>query len=95
MKLKSLTRFLLLSFATSLITSTARAEPTTIAEDDASKSEYGGSWDSGKNGGTGFGSWTLTNEGNDENRHSGFFIATTDNNKDLNGIAKEGKAFGL
>ncbi|MDQ6622565.1 MAG: hypothetical protein M3Y86_03660, partial [Verrucomicrobiota bacterium] len=42
-----------------------------------------------------FGSWTLTNEGNDENRHSGFFIATTDNNKDLNGIAKEGKAFGL
>src|ERR1700730_2546740 len=69
------------------------AEPTNIAEDDAS--QYGEGWGNGKNGGTGFGSWTMTSEGNDESRHSGFFIATTDNNKDLNGIAKDGKAFGL
>lgn len=71
------------------------AEPTNIAEDDAAQSAYGGSWDTGKNGGSGFGAWSMTNEGNDENRHSGFFIATTSNNKDLNGIAKDEKAFGL
>ncbi|MGZ5568510.1 MAG: hypothetical protein ACXWKG_15980 [Limisphaerales bacterium] len=71
----------------------AFAEPTNIAEDDAT--QYGGGWDTGKNGGSGFGNWTMTTEGNDANRHSGFFIATTDNNKDLNGIAKDGKAFGL
>ncbi len=71
----------------------AFAEPTNIAEDDAS--QYGDGWGNGKNGGTGFGAWTETTEGNDESRHSGFFIATTDNNKDLNGIAKDGKAFGL
>ena len=69
------------------------AEPTNIAEDDASS--YGSSWESNKGNGTGFGNWIETSEGNDENRHSGFFIATTDNNKDLNGIAKDGKAFGL
>ena len=78
-----------------LLATSAFAEPTNIAEDDASKSEYGGSWDSGKNGGTGFGSWTMTTDGNDADRHSGFFIATTDTNKDLNNIAKEGKAFGM
>ncbi len=69
------------------------AVPTNLAEDDAS--QYGDGWGNGKNGGTGFGNWTLTTEGNDESRHSGFFIATTDNNKDLNGIAKDSKAFGL
>lgn len=77
-----------------LVTLSASAEPTNIAEDDAS--QYSDGWGSGKNGGTGFGAWTQTSEGNAaENRHAGFFIATTDNNKDLNGIAKDGKAFGL
>lgn len=71
----------------------ALAEPTNIAEDDASS--YGGSWESGKGNGSGFGPWTMTNEGNDESRHSGFFIASTSNNHDLNGIAKDDKAFGL
>ncbi|HEV3409457.1 MAG TPA: hypothetical protein VG095_04140 [Chthoniobacterales bacterium] len=69
----------------------AYAAPLNIAEDDASG--YGGSW--AQNGGSGFRDWTFTNEGNEADRHSGFFIATTDNNKDLNGIAKDGKAFGL
>src|SRR5205807_10612936 len=69
------------------------ATPANIAEDDAS--QYGGGWDTGKNGGSGFGEWKMTSEGNDANRHSGYFIATTDNNKDLNGIPKDGKAFGL
>ena len=90
-----MTRFTSACVALFLLATTAYAEPTNIAEDDASKSEYGGSWDSGKNGGTGFGSWTMTAEGNDAERHAGFFIASTDTNKDLTGIAKEGKAFGM
>jgi hypothetical protein len=73
----------------------ARADQTNVAEDDASQEAYNGGFDTGKNGGSGFGEWKVTNEGNDENRHSGFFVATTDNNKDLNGIAKNGKAWGL
>jgi hypothetical protein len=70
------------------------AESTVIAEDDASQSAYGGQWDNSKNGGTGFGNWTLTTEGNDNERHSGFYIADTKNNPDLNGIPKNDKAFG-
>jgi hypothetical protein len=72
----------------------ARAESTVIAEDDASQSAYGGGWDNSKNGGSGFSNWTLTTEGNDNDRHSGFFLADTKNNQDLNGIAKNEKAFG-
>ena len=72
-----------------------RADQTNVAEDDASQEAYNGGFDNGKNGGSGFGEWKMTTEGNDENRHSGFFVATTDNNKDLNGIAKNGKAWGL
>ncbi|MBV9009763.1 MAG: hypothetical protein JO354_11455 [Verrucomicrobia bacterium] len=71
------------------------ADATNIAEDDASQSAYAGQWDNSKNGGTGFSAWTLTTEGNDENRHSGFYIADPKNNPDLNGIQKNDKAFGL
>jgi hypothetical protein len=77
------------------LTSPIRAENTVIAEDDASQSAYGSGWDNTKNGGNGFGNWTLTIEGNDSDRHSGFFLASTKDNSDLNGIAKEGKAFGV
>jgi len=72
-----------------------RADQTNVAEDDASQEAYNGGFDSGKNGGSGFGEWKMTTEGNDEKRHSGFFTASTENNKDLNGIAKNGKAWGL
>ena len=95
MLLKAMTRLHYACASLLLLATTVHSEPTNIAEDDASKSEYGGSWDSGKNGGTGFGSWTMTSEGNDADRHSGFFIASTDTNKDLNNIAKDGKAFGM
>jgi hypothetical protein len=77
------------------VTTQISAEPTNIAEDDAAHSAYGGNWDNSKSGGSGFGNWTLTTEGNDAARHSGFFIASTENNKDLSGIAREEKAFGL
>jgi hypothetical protein len=72
-----------------------RAESLVIAEDDASNSAYGSQWDNSKNGGSGFGNWSLTTEGNEAERHSGFFIANIKNNSDLNGIAKNEKAFGM
>lgn len=75
--------------------SQAKGENTVIAEDDASQSAYGSGWDNTKNGGSGFGNWTLTIEGNDNDRHSGFFIASAKTSTDLNGIAKDDKAFGL
>ena len=67
------------------------AQLTNIANDDASQSAYGGSWDSGKNGGTGFGRWRLAREG----RYSGFFIADTKTSHGLNAISKDNKAFGM
>jgi len=74
---------------------TALAESNIIAEDDASDSAYSSAqWDNSKNGGHGFGSWTLTAEGNDNERHSGLYIADVKTNADLNGIAKNDKAFG-
>jgi hypothetical protein len=85
----------LLVIALSLSLASAYGESSVIAEDDASESAYGGSWDNSKNGGSGFSNWTLTTEGNDNDRHSGFFIADPKNNPDLNGIAKNDKAFGL
>lgn len=86
-------KFLIAACVTVLSLTSTFAEPTNIAEDDASP--YGSSWDNAKNAGSGFGNWTQTTEGNADKRHSGFFIATTENNKDLNGIAKDNKAFGL
>ena len=78
-----------------LLAANAVAEPTNVAEDDASHSAYGTAWENGKNGGSGFGPWALTSEGSGADRHSGFFIADTKNNQDLLGAAKNDKAFGV
>ena len=72
-----------------------RADQTNIAEDDASQEAYKDGFQSGKNGGSGFGEWKMTNDGDGPDRHSGFFIANTGSNADLNGIANNGKAWGL
>jgi len=90
LKTSSLLLVLILVLASPLF-----AESSVIAEDDASQSAYGGTWDNTKNGGSGFSAWTLTTEGNDNDRHSGFFIAETKNNQDLNGVQKSDKAFGI
>lgn len=37
----------------------------------------------------------MATEGHEPNRHSGFFVATIENNQDLTGIAQNGKAWGL
>ena len=77
---------------------TARAKPLDIAgEDDAGKSEYGDTWSAEKNGGAGFGRWSLqtaTAPGSN-NSNAGFYIAGTDSKSDLKGAAMRGKAFGL
>ena len=78
-----------------LVGSSILAELTNIAEDDASQSAYGGSWKSGKNGGTGFEPWTLTSKRSVGGRYSGFFIADTKTNQDLQNISKNNKAFGM
>lgn len=84
-----------LIIASSFIAGVIAAESIAIAEDDANQAAYDGSWDNSKNGGSGFSNWALTAEGNDNERHSGFFIATNKDNPDLNGIAKNDKAFGI
>jgi len=86
-----------IAFALSFLVATTfvRADQINLAEDDASQEAYNSGFDSGKNGGSGFSEWKMATEGNDEHRHSGFFIATAENNKDLNGIAKNNKAWGL
>lgn len=66
-----------------------------LAHDDASQSAYGSEWKSGSNGGTGFGEWTQQTQTSGEGSHAGFYIATTENNSDLNAIASGSKAFGL
>lgn len=90
-------RFFPLAYVTilSVTITSLLAEPTNIAEDDAAHSTYGGSWEANKNGGSGFGEWTMASEASGENRHAGFYIATTEKNKDMTGIAKDGKAFGI
>ena len=72
-----------------------RADQTNIAEDDASQEAYKDGFQSGKNGGSGFGEWKMTHDGDGADRHSGFFIASTGSNPDLNGIANNGKAWAL
>jgi len=68
---------------------------TPVAQDDAGQSAYGSGWVNGSNGGTGFGAWgfqTLTGTGNSS---AGFYVATASDHPDLQGAAKDGKAFGL
>lgn len=89
------TFFRICAVAALLAAHSAVAEPTNIAEDDAAHSAYGGSWNDNSNGGSGFGPWTTKTTTTGENSHAGFFIAETSKNSDLNGIAKEGKAFGM
>ena len=67
-----------------------------VSQDDASQEEYKPGWSSGKNGGNGFGKWNLlTKTGSGEHSHAGFYVANTSDKSDLNGVADDGKAFGM
>ena len=71
-------------------------EQVPIAEDDASKPAYGGGISDGKNGGTGFGPWTIKVQAlAGQESHAGIFIADTDANADLGVVGINRKAFGL
>lgn len=71
-------------------------EQAVFGDDDASHGAYSSGWATGKNGGTGFGEWTLQSyQMSGRQSHAGGFIATSDNNPDLNAIAIKKKAFGL
>ncbi len=71
-------------------------EQAVFGDDDATHGAYSSGWATGKNGGTGFGEWTLqSSQSPGRQSHAGSFIATTENNPDLNGIAIKKKAFGL
>ena len=89
--MKTLTIALCLTLVGGLV----RADQTNLAEDDASQEAYNGGFDSGKSGGSGFGEWKMTSDGNDDQRHAGFYVATPENNPDLTGIAHNGKAWGV
>jgi hypothetical protein len=93
--MKTLALFFIVLFSLGGILPVARADQTNIAEDDASQDAYKDGFDTGKNGGTGFDAWKMTTEATGDDQHAGFFVATTDNNKDLNGIASSGKAWGF
>jgi len=71
------------------------ADSVVVASDDATQPVYSAGWKS-DGGGTGFGSWILQNvQKPDAQSHSGFYIADTHNNADLNGVAVSDKAFGM
>ncbi len=67
-----------------------------VSQDDASQEDYKPGWSSGKNGGNGFGKWNLqTKTGSGGRSHAGFYVANTADKSDLNGVAEDGKAFGV
>jgi len=75
----------------------AQADPrVNVAEDDASIGAYNSGWNSGSNGGTGFGAWVLQ-QATLENSESyaGFFVANTSSNSIPAKLITGDKAFGM
>lgn len=66
-----------------------------IAHDDASEAAYDAEWKSDSNGGSGFGPWMQQTLTSGDPSHAGFFVATQENNPDLNNIVAKNKAFGM
>lgn len=84
-----------LSLLLPLIATLQAADPVILAENDAGDAAYKDGWKA-DGGGSGFGDWTFqTVKGSEGEAFAGFFIATKEQNADLNGIASQGKAFGL
>ncbi|MBC8138458.1 MAG: PEP-CTERM sorting domain-containing protein [Fibrella sp.] len=75
-----------------LPTLTANARPV-VASDNASDVVYNDGWQTGDNGGFGFGAWALSTSGG----NAGFFTGTSNNNGDGGGtgIDTAGESFGL
>jgi len=74
------------------------AQSYVSSEDEAYFDAYADGWQTGDQGGRGFGEWKLyapEYSVEDEQRYAGFFIAEAGNEPDLVGAAREGKAFGI
>ncbi|MBC7809363.1 MAG: hypothetical protein H7145_24780 [Akkermansiaceae bacterium] len=82
----------LVGFALFVPTPGANARPV-VASDNASDAVYNDGWQTGDNGGFGFGAWTLSTAGG----NAGFFIGTSKGNGGggSNGIDTAGESFGL
>lgn len=86
---------LLAVFLVALLSSHANAALIT-ASDNASNAPYGNGWQTGDNGGTGWGSaWTLSGPGDSNPSHGGFFVGSSVNNSGsddgtTNGAAGDG-----
>ena len=68
------------------------------SEDEAYFEAYSDGWQTGDQGGRGFGEWKLyapEYPEEDAQRYAGFFIAEASTEADLSGSAREGKAFGI
>jgi len=73
------------------------ASATIVAADEADNTPYNDGWQTGDNGGTGFGAWTLTQTSGSIDGFNGQFIGTSANNGDGTtspNIDTGGKAFG-
>ena len=78
------------------LSSARSSDRINVAEDEATHSAYNAGWQSGKNSGTGFGSWLFQTAGGvGSDSHCGFFIATSTAQPDLENAAPSGKAFGM
>lgn len=74
------------------------AQSYVASEDEAYFDAYADGWQTGDQGGRGFGAWELfapEYPAEDASRYAGFFIAEASNEADLAGAAREGKAFGI
>ena len=72
------------------------ADRINVAEDEASHSAYNAGWETGRNGGAGFGEWVLASQGGSQpDSHAGFFVADIEDHPNLQGAAVSNRAFGL
>ena len=78
----------------------AHGQSYIASEDEAFFDVYGDGWQTGDNGGRGFGAWRLfapemASNDADAKQYAGFFIAEAEREADLTGVAREGRAFGI
>ena len=74
------------------------AQSYVASEDEAYFDAYSDGWQTGDQGGRGFGEWKLYAPDypeEDAQQYAGFFIAEASNEADLAGVAREGRAFGI
>lgn len=90
LRLSSVSFFLLLAGSLNA------SDRLTIAEDEASHGAYNGGWHAEQVSGSGFGPWMFCSAiGSEHESFAGFFIAHAGVQPDMDGVARNGKAFGL